>query len=332
MGNAAAKQPVAPLVEPALDGDLDRIKSLVGAFEAKYILSNDQDSGFPDPKLVAFVNGQDASGNGAMHAAVFKGNLSIAEFLHYCGASLITSNNMGCSPLWLAAGYNHIELVEWLLQHLPEDDTVRKEALMQTNTTGDSPLLAAASRGNLEVCQRLLDLAQEHNVELKGQHNKSLDTPLSVTMAGMEEPSPALVNLLADASIMNEPNSKGLTPLLVACERNWSKSVEALIEKGASLNVRDTTGNSPLAVAAFCGSHDVLELLIKREPALLNEPSPSSGCTPLWLSVRAGHLQCCQTLLDSGADATVPNQEGLTPLDVATKHKRDEFVALLEPH
>jgi ankyrin repeat protein len=89
-------------------------------------------------------------------------------------------------------------------------------------------------------------------------------------------------------------------------------------------------------MAAFCGSEHVLEMLIKRYqqqdpillPQLLN--SPSDGATPLWLAARAGHTSCVKLLLEAGADASIPNRKGVTPLDVAIQRKRTEIINLLQ--
>ena len=49
-----------------------------------------------------------------------------------------------------------------------------------------------------------------------------------------------------------------------------------------------------------------------------------TGCTPLWLAARTGNLSMVELLMDAGADATIKNDENLTPQDVAVKFKKEK--------
>jgi ankyrin repeat protein len=127
-----------------------------------------------------------------------------------------------------------------------------------------------------------------------------------------------LENVSSDC--LNVPNEKGLTPLLVACERDDVDLCKKLLEKGASLDVQDSNGASPLAVAAFCGNVNVLKEVLLDKKELL-ERLNTNGCTPLWLAARAGREEVATLLLDSGADHSKANNDGLTPMGVAIKYK-----------
>ena len=96
-------------------------------------------------------------------------------------------------------------------------------------------------------------------------------------------------------------------------------------------------GRSPLAVAAFCGCNDVVGFLLRRGIALdsssnsslnLNEVD-NNECTPLWLAARTGNLSMVKLLVDAGADASMKNIDGMTPLDVAIKFKKEKVVEFL---
>lgn len=301
------------LLQPSMEGDCDRVKQLVGEFLASYS-SNHVGHCTDDPKLLEYVNQGDAQGNAAMHGAAFAGHLHIVQYLHEsCGASLHASNHLGCHPLWLAAGYNRIDVLEYLLEKSHDD-------VLRTNTTGDSCLLAAASRGHVEVCQILMDLERK----LLHVLNKGGDGPLSVAIAGGHSNVIHLLLPQTDISIVNQPNLKGVTPLLVACEQDNVELFDALLRNGASVDVCDrTTGATPLAVAAFCGSQGILPKLLEMHPSLLEVPN-SNGCTPLWLATRAGRDNMVRLLLSSGADPVAKNKDGLSPIDVAVKYKREK--------
>lgn len=321
MGNATSckKNEAELLLEPAIMGDLHTIQSLVAAVVPPNIAST-------------LLNQQDAAGNAAIHGAVFGGHLAVVEYLAENGASLELQNGLGCSPTWLAAGYNHAPILDFLLRQT----VIGKSALLTPNKTGDSPLIAAASKGHAEICKMLIEHATEKGVavELKRAANQSNDTALSVAIgAGIENEE--LIEMLCDAEVLNLVNAKGVTPLLIACERDLATAARKLINLGADTCAKNaTTGDSILAVAAFCGSSNVVELLLNKndpnQPLLNVQSSVKSGCTtPLWLATRAGHVNCARLLLEAGADASIMNKEGMTPLQAAEKYKRPDMVELL---
>jgi ankyrin repeat protein len=317
------------LLDPALVGDLDKIKTalLVASESSSTSSSSSSLAGdHDDNHLVALINHQDAQGNAAMHGAVFGGHLNVVKYLYENGASLELQNSLGCSQLWLAAGYNHEEVLDFLVQHLD------KKALLTANGTGDSPLLAAASKGHVDITKKLVEYGKQQSVlkEMICATNNSQDSALSVAIgAGIGND---VFDLLCDKDILNLANAKGLTPLLLASERDFPDVFTKLVDADADVHVKDANGDSVLAVAAFCGSSSVVRLLLANHKHLMNVAASKSGCTPLWLSVRAGHLDCTRLLLVAGADRSIANSEGLTPMQAATKYKRDNMVELLSQH
>lgn len=329
------------LLAASMDGDLDKVKTLLG----KLIADSDNQS-----SLSSCVNTADSSDNTALHGAVFGGHLEVVKFLCIsCGADLLLKNSLGCSPLWIAAGYDKINCLEFLSQQLDAAGKLEK-AMMDTNTSGDTPFLAAASRGNINACKSMISLAEtfsqtsdEASWELKRRMirtvNNSGDTPLKVVVGeGHVELVTLLLQLDDEISekihnnnnlqtkCINTKNNNGLTPLIVACERNNVEIVKILLEYKADVKTCDAKERNPLAVAAFCGCKDVVEYLLSNSSittTLINEKD-ENGCTPLWLASRTGDLAMVQLLIDAGADATLKNNEGLSPEEVATKFKKEK--------
>lgn len=299
------------LLEPAMNGDLSAIEAAV--------------ADVPKEMIANALNSTDAAGNAAIHGAIFGGNLNVVEFLALNGASIVSANGLGCTPIWLAAGYNRIEILIFLLQHLKDTE------LETSNNTGDSPFIAAASKGHFKVCRILLENVTDPST-LKTDVNHSKDSALSVALAaGVNDKDE--ITMLSDSSVLNRLNSKGVTPLLIACERDLATAVHTLIQLGANTEILDANGHSILAVAAFCGSNDVVDLLLNNPTAskidLLDKVNTLSGCSPLWLASRAGHVKCTRLLLHAGADTSLANKDGLTPLQVAEKHNRMDIMETL---
>ena len=55
-----------------------------------------------------------------------------------------------------------------------------------------------------------------------------------------------------------------------ACENGHKEVVNYLLEKGADGRIHSVTKYSPLYIAAYNGRRDIVEILLKRFPALIN--------------------------------------------------------------
>lgn len=335
MGSSSSKDTNAsPLLQPCMEGNMEEVKRLVG----RHI-------GSEKTSLADFVDASDGQGNAAVHGCAFAGHLAILQFLvEDCGADALSArNDLGCTPLWLAAGYGHVDVLKYLLGRIEAVSSLvlsPAEIVMGENSTGDTPLLAAASRGHVEVCRLLLEAVDKYSGEEnhKGsanaicRTNQSGDTPLAVAVGaghGDELLDLFLEYDTADDRALNMRNMNGLTPLLVACERNTAPIALKLIEAGA-LPLSDSNGASPLAVAAFCGCEDVAEALLKIDfgKQLLNKQDEAGKCTPLWLAARTGNAKMVRLLLDAGADATIKNTDGLTPEEAAVKYEKKKVMGI----
>ena len=331
----------AALLQACISGDMEEVKRQVGRH-----IASDKCS------LADFVNKPcDSQGNAAVHGCAFGGHQDILQFLvEDCGADALSArNDLGCSALWLAAGYNNVEVLKYLLGRIAAVSCLvlsPAEIVMGENCTGDTPLLAAASRGHVEVCRLLLEAVEKHSggsgsaaaADAIRRTNNSGDTPLAVAVgAGHGD---ELLDLLleydatnsssSDNRALNMRNRNGLTPLLVACERNSAAIALKLIEAGA-LPLRDSNGACPLAVASFCGCDDVVEALLSIDDfgkQLLNDQDEAGGCTPLWLAARTGNAKMVRLLLDAGADATIKNSDGLTPEEAAIKYDKKKVMEI----
>jgi ankyrin repeat protein len=342
MGNIfAAKKVSAPLLQPAIAGDINEIKALIG----RHIASVNAKS---KDELAAYVDQQDSEGNNALIGAVFSGHLDIAKFLiEDCHANIGVQNKIGCSVFWIACGYDHGHIVEYMIQRINavvnnSSDSLDLVAVCSAkNSSGDTPFLAAASKGHCDILKLLSRSLKESLWLFLTETNAAGDTPLQVAV-GMGHLE--VLNLLLDfeekyqdkditesgssSRPLNMNNAKGLTPLLVACERNFEKIVETLIARGADLTQTDHNGRSSLAIASFCGCMDVMDTLLKSEEAktLLLNQKDSNGCTPLWLAARTGNLKMVKRLMQVGADRDIADNDGISPEVAAAKFKKNDVV------
>eukprot|EP00594_Rhizosolenia_setigera_P001652 CAMPEP_0178948858 /NCGR_PEP_ID=MMETSP0789-20121207/5709_1 /TAXON_ID=3005 /ORGANISM="Rhizosolenia setigera, Strain CCMP 1694" /LENGTH=367 /DNA_ID=CAMNT_0020629277 /DNA_START=59 /DNA_END=1163 /DNA_ORIENTATION=- len=346
----------APLLAPAIEGNLEVIQKMIG----EQIAAADNDK--TKNVVEEYVNQADKDGNTALIGAIFKGNLEITRFLlEKCGASLDVKNSLGCSPVWLACGYNHLDVLKYILsQYNPSPPTSQEEkensrklllkkiVLEDANNSGDSPFLAAVSKGNFEICEYLIEVVEPNfRYDLISKKNKKGDFSLSVCISTSSDVvSPLLKLILSDSTtnttnnasdkLIDQVNSNGLTPLLIACERNNAPIVEELLSRGANISKCDSDGKNPLHVAAFCGCEDVVKILLssknEKKSALL-EGLDKNGATPLWLASRTGNTKMCRLILEEVPEemrASLLSKrdkvENLTPHEVATKYKKEKLV------
>ncbi|KAF8248856.1 hypothetical protein K440DRAFT_599764 [Wilcoxina mikolae CBS 423.85] len=89
--------------------------------------------------------------------------------------------------------------------------------------------------------------------------------------------------------------------------------VKLLVERGVAIDIRDVYGQTALHHAAQRGQVEMVDLLLKQ--ALPINERGLYGFTPLNHAVRTGHVKATQMLLEAGADPTIADDRGKTPLD-----------------
>uniref|UniRef100_A0A3B1K5L9 Uncharacterized protein n=1 Tax=Astyanax mexicanus TaxID=7994 RepID=A0A3B1K5L9_ASTMX len=109
---------------------------------------------------------------------------------------------------------------------------------------------------------------------------------------------------------------RGLVPLHNACSYGHYEVAELLVRHGASVNVADLWKFTPLHEAAAKGKYEICKLLLKYNTCV--NATDKWAFTPLHEAAQKGRTQLCALLLAHGADPTMKNQEGQTPLDLAT--------------
>ena len=110
-----------------------------------------------------------------LHAAAFKGHMSVAQILLSNGAEPDIVNEIGDIPLFQAVDGEHARIVNLLLD--------RGSAMNATDQQGWTPLHHAAQRGNKNIVQLLLKRGADPNkVNMIGK------TPLSLVLYWIGRP------------------------------------------------------------------------------------------------------------------------------------------------
>jgi hypothetical protein len=120
------------------------------------------------------------------------------------------------------------------------------------------------------------------------------------------------------------------TALHFAAAQGESKEIKELLEKGVAVDARDEEGRTPLRWATDFEQPYVLAPLIEAEANV--NAKDEYGNTPLYETVfrhREKMITVVEILLAEGADVTVKNKDGRTPLHIAVRRSTTVVSMLL---
>lgn len=153
-------------------------------------------------------------------------------------------------------------------------------------------LIEAAIDGKIDTLRSALKNASSQEIDARDAEGM---TALHHALHHAQE-SAALLLLHHGAAASLPENTKGTTPLMIACEREMSGVVERLIALGAQIDARET----------------------------------ASGDTALMKALRAGHGWAACRLASLGADADLRNHAGETAQTLAAAHLLPRDLPLFE--
>ena len=121
--------------------------------------------------------------------------------------------------------------------------------------------------------------------------------------------------------------STSATAMHMAAQHDRHAALEALVERGAKVDVRDREGATPLHWATQEGRHRAAAVLVRAGAAV--EARDSQGRTALHRAARQGHADLARLLIRSGAPVDAPDRRARTPLQEAVAAGQEEVVRAL---
>ncbi len=122
----------------------------------------------------------------------------------------------------------------------------------------------------------------------------------------------------------------GWPPLIVASRGDKGEhpeKIQALLDLGANVNVRDYKGKTALHRAATAGFLESMAVLLESGAEV--DASDAKGETPLFDAVRAGRVAAVALLLERGADSTMENEKGDSAASLARRLRKQEALELV---
>lgn len=124
----------------------------------------------------------------------------------------------------------------------------------------------------------------------------------------------------------NLTNSSGKTPLHVAAEIGSHAAADILLRCNGDVNKRDYLLQTPVFLAARSGRSVLLTLI--KNGADINLPD-QKGRTPLHVSLENGHLFVMKILMEYNAEVNLMDKDGKTPLHLASNMGNYEASSIL---
>jgi uncharacterized protein len=188
---------------------------------------------------------------------------------------------------------------------------------------GNTAFQIALSRGHEPVSKLLL----AHGSEVNGRDGSG-STPLhEAVRQGKIELVRDLVARGADlhARTVQPPgapaspfrSSAGLTPFLTAAESGNVAMMKELIKLGADPMAKTPDGAGGLLLATGSRKLEAVKLMIELGSDVNERRTAGFGVNPIHTATRFGALEIIQYLVDHGADLTVRDRNGRTPLEEA---------------
>lgn len=177
----------------------------------------------------------------------------------------------------------------------------------------------------------------------------------------------SILELLEAGADVNERDEDGRTPVMTATRGNHVDAVRVLIEAGADIDIRDDRLDNPFLYAGAEGLLDILRLTMDAgaDPTLTNRfggtaliPAAERGHVEVvrelltnsdvdvdhvnnlgWTALLEAivlsngdvrHQQVVQLLVDHGADITIADKDGVTPLQHVRSRGFIEIERILE--
>ncbi|KAM3927836.1 transient receptor potential cation channel subfamily A member 1 [Leptodactylus fuscus] len=283
-----------------------------------------------EKKIVDLPDGNNET---PLHKSCLFDHVDLAEYLISMGANIDSVDNELRTPLLLATSCSSWKIVNLLLEkgadvkltdnygrnflHLTvlqpgglkniKEEILQREDIKNLvsdeDLDGCTPLHYACRHGVPNSVNNLLGL----KVSLYSKSKNKRSALHFAALYGRYNTCERLLRFVPDATLLNDADEKGMTPLHLAAENGHDRIVFLLLKKGALL-LSDYRGWTALHYAAIGGYTRTIKVLLDTSIALIDKQDKEKN-TALHLAGREGQAKAVDLLLESGAAITLNAME-----------------------
>ncbi|KAI8384161.1 Glycerophosphoryl diester phosphodiesterase family-domain-containing protein [Blakeslea trispora] len=272
---------------------------------------------------LSLLNNKDINERNLLHRACLRASSTkIADRLLTLAPSLSLQKDFaGRRPLHYAAEQNHPELVCLLMKHAMNHQDYSAQdgftAHSWQDREGFTPLFFGILHGSTKAVEAMIEVGHIQNIDesiASVQKPSAIDTNGSFSSEGsksdLDEEGTEYVPDYARS--LHHPSSVAL-----ACKLSNLELLTLLINKGASVDLADEDGDTPLLFAIRSHFLEGIEVLIQQGHVNVDLAEHVNGWTPLMLAAIEGFKDIVEVLLRANANKEAVDFNGWTATDHA---------------
>jgi len=189
-------------------------------------------------------------------------------------------------------------------------------ANINATRAGDTPLILASRE---EDATPAIEALLQYNPDLAPVNNFQ-QTALHTLLREANDEDMAL-RFIERGAPLDGQDMHGNTPALWAARNGFPRVMEALMEKGANLQLRGQGGQTPLTQAVDTNRANIVKIMLKDPAAAGMDLGDENGMTGLMKAALLGNKAIVTAFLEAGANFELKNNDGEKAIDIA----RDDF-------
>jgi ankyrin repeat protein len=287
------------------------------------------------------------------------GHWETVEVLLSLGASINAVSQLGRTALFEAVLARQEYCVRVLLSHYikHKDLDINARNVQQSDRTA---LMVAVHLGDDAIVAIVECLLAQAGIDVNLQDADGYSALMIATIQHSDD----IFDMLLDVDDINFDSTVKVTErsaLMFATSAGGERFVQALLDKGADVELRDGDGNTALMLAAKNGLMDILQVFLNHKNASLDRVDNEgrgvshyacanghvdivyflherkvdwhcvdhNGMTPLHHACRHGQETIIKALIEYGADVMIQDKLGKTPSDLALQHGHIELAEVI---
>ena len=184
------------------------------------------------------------------------------------------------------------------------DEEIVRELIVARAEINTSALASASQEGHVGVIRLLIAAGADIN--------NSDSNGFSPLMIASHCNQVELARMLIDEGAnLHDTNNKGHSPIMLASQQGMAEVAEVLVSAGASVDRADVIGFTPLMYASQQGHANVAHVLITAGASV--NYAASNGCSALIRASQGGHARVAEVLITAGANVDQSDINGCTP-------------------